>query len=87
MGFVRRSSLLTKRSFVKNKNQNTAETTSNDIDVAEFQANEVPASKSTVINSIMPPNRKNVPNPSNLAKEAAEKVCRNVGAIYDALLW
>lgn len=85
MGSARRSSLLTKRSFMRNRNHNTAETTSNDIDIPESQAKDVPASKSTVTNSIVPPSKKNVPNPSNLAREAAEKVCRSVGAAYDAL--
>ena len=70
---------------MRNRNQNTAETTSNDIAVPEFQEKEIPASKSTVTNNIVPPSKKNVPNPSNLAKEAAEKVCRSVGATYDAL--
>lgn len=64
---------------------NTAEITNNDIDVAESQGNEVPASRSTVTNSMVPPNKKNVPNPSSLAREAVENVCRSVGAVYDAL--
>ena len=68
-----------------NRTHNTVEITNNDIDVPDFQANEVPASKSSVTNSRVPPNKNNVPNPSNLAREAAEKVCRSVGAIYDAL--
>ena len=68
-----------------NRTHNTAETTSNEIDVPEFQENEVPASRRTVTSSRVAPNRKIVPNTSNLAREAEENFCRSVGAMYDAL--
>lgn len=87
IGSGRRFSLLTKRSFMTNRAHNTAETTSNEIEVPEFQENEVPASKSTVTRSRVAPNRKTVPNTSNLAREAEENFCRRVGATYDALPW
>lgn len=84
IGSARRFSLLTKRSFMTNRTHNTAEITSNEIDVPEFQENEVPASKSTVTSSRVAPNKDNVPNTSNLAREGEENFCRNVGATYNA---
>lgn len=84
-GSGRRLSLLTMRSLMRNNIHSTTDTTSNEIDVPDFQANEVPASKRTVTSSNVAPNRKKAPNPSNLAKEVEENFCRSVGAVYDAL--
>lgn len=68
------------RSLMTKKTHNTTDITSNEIDVPELQANEVPASKRTVTSSRVAPSRKKAPNPSNLAKEVEENFCRSVGA-------
>jgi hypothetical protein len=68
-----------------NRTHITAETTSNEIDIAELQENEVPASKRTVTNRRVAANRVIVPRTSNRAREAAENLSRTVGGMYDAL--
>ena len=84
-GSARRFSSLTIRSLITNRIHSRTETTNNEIDVPELQANEVPASKRTVTSNRVAPSKEKVPNPSNRANEADENLCRNVGAMYDAL--
>lgn len=61
MGSARRFSSLVTRSLMTNKIHNTAEITSSEIDVAECQEKEFPASKRTVTNRRVAPKREIVP--------------------------